>query len=176
MLFHLDLGVLPKNQWNSRQILQQYLPALNNIMPFLQAVPLTDALINLNPAFSVRLNQLGIADIQADERAFFNSDQGYSREVQLCLQNKAVIWARSICQHDAQQWQNGMQCGTRPLGQYLYRFNIQRSAFEFACLTVEHPCNPSNELVLARRSCFMLHAKPLLLTETFLPEIMTFYH
>jgi chorismate--pyruvate lyase len=70
----------------------------------------------------------------------------------------------------------------RSLGSVLFQDpTIQRSAFDVVCLTNEMPfqqyvlqqANIKTDVLWARRSRFILHEKPLLLTEVFLPDMKT---
>lgn len=174
MPFNSKNLTLPHNQWHSEtELLQQQ--ALKYHLAFLKAIPLTTALKKLAADFKVQLQQLGQSTLLPDEQTIIQAQTGYSREVYLCLQGIPVIWARSVCPLQAQQWQDNMNCGTQPLGSRLYQLPQSRSAFEFACLTVDHPCNPAQQAAMARRSCFWLNDTPLILTETFLPALAPFY-
>ena len=135
----------------------------------LQAIPLTLALKAKCPQFSVQLLHLGHSVVANDEQVYIATEQGYSREVGLCLQQQTVVWARSVCAADAEAWHDIMDCGTLPLGMRLYELPLERTEFEFAYLSPEHPANPSNDIIVSRRSCFYLQAAPLLLIESFLP-------
>ena len=61
--------------------------------------------------------------------------------------------------------------GTLPLGMRLYELPLERTEFEYAYLSPEHPANPCNETIVSRRSCFYLQAAPLLLIESYLPVL-----
>lgn len=175
MLSETHLTALSPNCWISSQRLIQSLPDIKADISFLSAIPLVEALKKLHTDFSLRLHKLGSTRIETDESTILNEHHGYGREVQLCLNHTPVVWARSICTTDATDWQQSMQCGTQTLGSRIYHQLHQRSEFEFACLHPHHHCNPTNQLVLARRSCFTRNQTSLLLTETFLPAIQHFY-
>ena len=61
--------------------------------------------------------------------------------------------------------------GTLPLGMRLYELPLERTDFEYAYLSPNHPANPCNEVIVSRRSCFYLQAAPLLLIESYLPVL-----
>ena len=141
----------------------------------LQAIPLTLALKKIAPQFSVDLLHLGPSAVATDEQVYIPAQQGYSREVALCLEQQAVVWARSVCSAHDSAWHDIMDCGTLPLGMRLYELPLERTEFEYAYLSPEHPANPCNETIVSRRSCFYLQAAPLLLIESFLPDLKRQY-
>lgn len=165
----------PLNIWLSCQghfKLDDNMAYLNALLP---AIPLTQALQQLHADFSVQVLRLGMDDVWCDEQDFIGTKQGFSREVCLSLQNQAVVWARSICAHDAHAWHDIVQCGTQPLGMRLYQLPLERTEFEYAYLSPEHLANPSTQTIVSRRSCFYLQdGSPLLLTESFLPSLKNY--
>ena len=161
------LFMKPLNIWSSCLQLDDNMAYLTKL---LQAIPLTNALKNLDADFSVQVQHLGATTVYADEQRFVNGASGFGREVNLCLQQNTVVWARSVCAANASAWHDIVQCGNQPLGLRLYELPLQRSEFEYAYLSPEHPANPSNQIIVSRRSCFYLQdASALLLTESFLP-------
>ena len=161
----------PLNTWLSLEngfVLDDNMAYLSDI---LQAIPLTLALKAKCPQFSVDLLHLGGSEIGQDENVYVNTDQGYSREVALCLNQDAVVWACSVCAATDAAWHEIMDCGTMPLGMRLYELPLERTDFEYAYLSPEHPANPSDDIIVSRRSCFYLQAAPLLLIESFLPDL-----
>lgn len=164
----------PLNIWLSCQDfkLDDNMTYLNTLLP---AIPLTQALKQLHADFSVQVLRLDLDDVWGDEQGFIGTSLGFGREVCLSLQNQAVVWARSICAHDASQWHDIVQCGTQPLGMRLYQLPLERTEFEYAYLSPEHPANPSIQTIVSRRSCFYLQdGSPLLLTESFLPSLKNY--
>ena len=161
----------PLNTWLSLEngfVLDDNMAYLADI---LQAIPLTLALKALNPQFSVDLLHLGASAVAEDEQVYIPTAAGYSREVALCLQQETVVWARSVCSANDSAWHEIMDCGTLPLGMRLYELPLERTEFEYAYLSPEHPANPCNEVIVSRRSCFYLQAAPLLLIESYLPVL-----
>ena len=163
----------PLNTWLS---LVDAVPLDDNmayLADILQAIPLTLALKALHGDFAVDLQHLGACGIQDDEQSHLQAPSrlGFSREVALCLDGEAVVWARSVCAEGAADWRDTMNCGTMPLGMRLYELPLARTEFEFAYLDPNHPANPSDAIVVARRSCFRLQDAPLLLIESFLPAL-----
>lgn len=164
----------PLNTWLSLEDGFQLNDSTACFADLLQAIPLTMALKRLHQDFSVSLLHLGASDIKPDEQAYFESAagaDGYSREVMLHLNQQAVVWARSVCLHQSVAWQDIMNCGVQPLGSRLYELPLQRTHFEYAYLTPEHPANPGDDLIVSRRSCFYLQDASLLLIESFLPTL-----
>lgn len=138
----------------------------------LPAIPLTQALKALHADFAVQVTHLGAVPIHVDEQDYIHAESGFGREVNLSLQNNVVVWARSVCDANAQDWHTIIQCGNQPLGMRLYELPLKRTEFEYAYLSPEHPANPSTQIIVSRRSCFYLQdASALLLTESFLPTL-----
>lgn len=146
----------------------------NYLASILQAIPLTLALKALHSTFHVELMYVGESVIRDDEASFFSNRIAYSREVLLCLNQEPVVWARSVCALENKEWQTIMQCGTQPLGMRLYELPLQRTEFECAYLSPQHHANPSEVAIVSRRSCFYLQDAPLLLIESFLPELKSY--
>ncbi len=105
------------------------------------------------------------------------------REVELCQGDQVWVAARSVFPKATLQGDNAslQALGTRPLGEILYADpSMERSEFELARLGPQHAdykravkrvSNPPREL-WARRSVFWLQGKPLMVSETFLPNVM----
>ena len=120
-----------------------------------------------------------------DECSVLNLTPGvhaYVREVLLLCNDIPVVFAHSVlpCTSLRGAWNGISQLGSRPLGQALFSdHRIQRQALAYKNLHRDHPLFVSiarqhtlNERTLwARRSVFCLEARPLLVTEVFLPTI-----
>lgn len=136
--------------------------------------------------FTVRPMRSGLARVAFDEAALldFSRDRyAYSREVFLYADDKPVVFAHSVC---AQEYLRGAWgairgLGSRSLGTLLFSHPlVQREPLRYKALRFHHPLYQSAAAVLgnapdrlwARRSLFLLHDAPLLVTEVFLPEIL----
>lgn len=105
------------------------------------------------------------------------------REVSLCCNNDAVVFAHSVLPRSSLRggW-HGLGClGTRPLGEALFvNPNVVRTSMTYRKLS------PMSALfrratagrldvpksLWARRSVFLLHGAPILVTEVFLPGVL----
>lgn len=107
----------------------------------------------------------------------------YTREVFLYADDLPVVYAHSVvtAQHLRGPWHALRHLGSRPLGELLFAHPlVQRSALHFHATRPNHPLyqraiNALNILppkLWARRSLFILHRAPLLVTEIFLPDIL----
>ena len=142
------------------------------LTPLLSAIPLTEALQAWHADFTVEVLHLGESLVWGDEQHLMATDSGFAREVLLRLNQHNVVWARSVCEADAFKWQEIVRCGNQPLGLRLYQLPLERSEFEYARLSPEHPANPSDQTIISRRSSFALpDGSKLLLTESFLPDL-----
>lgn len=137
---------------------------------------LTAALKSSGAVFSVKVLHLGLSesDLWFSDRLF--PAKVFARDVLLCLSDRPVVWARSICCHDDMLWREVLDCGTRPLGERLFdgTLPLERSAFEFC--TGEGVSPPYEKLAVwaMRRSVFDLNGHKLGLTECFLePAVFT---
>lgn len=144
--------------------------------PLMLAPSLTAALRRCDAVFSVRpLYQGQTENAWPDEAEFLGTNNLYSREVFLCLDGTAVVWARSICQAEDGFWRQILNCGNRPLGEQLFggTLTLERSPFSFARIP---PRNiPDTETaVWARRSRFLHGGNGLVLTECFLPALSAY--
>lgn len=153
----------------------------NQLDKLLHAVSLTAELSQQSAPFSVCLNFLGDSQLSSDETEFFSGRQPgenvFSREVCLCLDEKPVVSARSVCLSDSAYWRKILDCGTRSLGAQLFGGEIpalQRTPFSFSTLPTEHHLVAyyATQPCLARRSVFSVGTGDiLLLTECFLPAL-----
>lgn len=101
------------------------------------------------------------------------------REVILCGNNEAWIFARSVLPQSTLtgRLRSLRHLDNRPLGALLFNDpGMRRSPIEIACFTADNPLIPesvrSQQPLWARRSCFFLDTKPLLVSETFLPALV----
>lgn len=149
-------------------------PALAGLM---QAASLTRALSALPAALSVQLRHLGAVPWQAHEAGVLalGSDTGlYGREVCLCLDGEAVVWARSVCADTEADWRALLDCGARPLGARLFDGSLPLSRTPFAYACAVWPDMPATDALWRRRSVFDWQGRRLLLGEAFLPALNRF--
>jgi chorismate--pyruvate lyase len=137
--------------------------------------------------FSVQQQRSALARVAYDEAALlgFSSDcYAFSREVFLCAEERPVVFAHSTCArvHLRGAWHAMLGLGNRSLGTLLFTHPlVNRQPLHFKALQPHHPLYKSAVAVLderptklwARRSLFYLRDAPLLVTEVFLPEILT---
>lgn len=136
-------------------------------------------------AFVVQPLRSGLAAIPHDEAALLGvrpQQSAFSREVLLHADGVPVVFAHSACapQHLRGAWAALDGLGNRPLGALLFSHpEVQRMPLRFRTLRHTHPLYRRIAATLsvpgllwARRSLFMLHGAPLLVTEVFLPEIL----
>ena len=147
---------------------------------------LTQRIVQRCTRFSVQNVRSGLARIALDESALLGiSPQqfAWSREVFLCADDQAVVFAHSACAATALRgaWSALRDIGNQPLGALLFSHPlVTRRPLRYKCLHARHPLyrraahmltNPPARL-WARRSLFYLYNTPLLVTEVFLPEIL----
>lgn len=106
----------------------------------------------------------------------------YQREVRLCDGEQAMVYARTVVpvvsyrslRHQLESM------GNRSLGELLFTDpSVQRGTIEIACLNADHPLyqqaikhtEQRPESLWARRSCFWLSGKLILVNEIFLPAV-----
>ncbi len=102
------------------------------------------------------------------------------REVILCGNNEPWIYARSVLPQSTLTGRLRClrQLDNRPLGALLFNDpGMRRSPIEIASFKADNPLIPESvrshqQPLWARRSCFFLDAKPLLVSETFLPALV----
>lgn len=151
----------------------------------LQTQSLTRALRSLGGRFSVTLRHLGERCAGGFWPAFAAQERLFVREVHLCLDGEAVVWAQSVCAADSVFWRSLLDCGTQPLGERLFdgSLNISRSPLEYvsplppACWSaVGSGENGSFQTAFAaRRSLFAAPNGDLLgLAECFLPALKSY--
>ena len=106
--------------------------------------------------------------------------KGHRRDVMMWCDHSACIYARTIIPETtvrAHPWL--LTLGTEPLGERLESLpDVQRSAFEFACLPVDTfdanmtgSTNADDPALWARRSAFMISDHELWVIEVFLPGL-----
>ncbi len=106
------------------------------------------------------------------------------RQVRLYCDDQAWVFARTVIPPSSLRGplQYLANLGTRPLGAVLFSEpTMRRDALEVCCLRSEHrmystatqhlAAHGNNDCLWGRRSVFYLHAKPLLVSEIFLPGI-----
>lgn len=136
--------------------------------------------------FDVRNVCEGLMAAAYDETALLGlppQQKIYTREVFLLANERPVVFAHSVVapQHLRGAWQTLQHLGKRPLGALLFAHPlVQRASLHYRTLKASHPLyrratssldTPPQKL-WARRSLFILHGAPLLVTEVFLPEIL----
>lgn len=98
------------------------------------------------------------------------------REVELICQNKTWVTARSIIPVTTLSGAERQlaHLGERPLGGFLFSAKtMQRAAFEFGRRQYSVDEHSKLPYQWARRSVFLLHEKPLLVSEYFEPALMS---
>lgn len=97
------------------------------------------------------------------------------------------VYARTIIPNltDHNPWQNLQNLGNKPLGEVLFELpSIQRSTFEFSKQPLKNwpylktalGQTQPKDIGYSRRSVFQQQKHPLLLTEVFLPGLLSFNH
>lgn len=137
--------------------------------------------------FAVRSVRNGLARIALDESALLGiapSQLAWSREVFLYADGRPVVFAHSAlaAEHLRGAWYSVATLGNQPLGALLFAHPlVERKQLHYKALRNTHPLYQSAAVVLhapplrlwARRSLFYLHDAPLLVTEVFLPGILS---
>jgi chorismate lyase len=135
--------------------------------------------------FSVQKIHAGFARIAGDEAAVLGISAhqlAYSREVFLYADQQPVVFAHSTCAriHLRGAWAAMAGLGNQPLGALLFSHpQVVRQALRYQALRAGHPLyqraasalSVSPQTLYARRSVFVLHGAPLLVTEVFLPAL-----
>ncbi len=136
--------------------------------------------------FAVDNLRSSIARIAPDEAALLGiapQQLAWSREVFLYADGQPVVFAHSACarQHLRGAWSAVRGLGNQPLGALLFAHPlVVRQPLHYQALHAHHPLYRRAAAILAdpphrlwaRRSLFLLHGTPLLVTEVFLPEIL----
>ncbi len=112
-----------------------------------------------------------------------DDDQLIDREVQLYCNTTPVVYARSLIPLKAisDRFEGLDSMGEKPLGEKIFSDpQLNRSPIEWSQLTAEHPLFQHamenvevvpDDPIFGRRSLFYGAAKPILISEFFLPEI-----
>jgi chorismate--pyruvate lyase len=106
------------------------------------------------------------------------------REVFLCCNGKPAVFAHSVLPFASLQgaWKGLTRLGSKPLGAALFSNpKVERTPLEFKKLSANHPLYKASqqhmgliaEELWARRSVFFLGASAILVTEVFLPQVLT---
>lgn len=137
-------------------------------------------------AFRVQVLRQGLALPYADEARLLRLRAGelaWARDVLLLCGGSPVVYAHSVLPQASVRggWHLFAGLGTRPLGAILFSDPlVRRMPFAFRRLDGRHPlyhraaeaAGPDLPALWARRSVFERRAKPILLTEIFLPRIL----
>lgn len=121
-----------------------------------------------------------------DEQLALNlsSPTAWLRHVNLCCRDHPWVFARTVIPQSTltEEYRSLTHLGTQPLGEVLFSFEaLQRTKIKVACLSDAHPLHqlasenlhPKPKTLWARRSTFYLpEAKPLLVQEVFLPQML----
>lgn len=148
---------------------------------------LTAKLIGSHPRFRVKLLEQGTAMPHHDELqalALPKRIQALAREVLLMSGEVALVYAHSVVPRPALRsgFRRLNRQGSRSLGATLFANpRIRRGPLVFAQIDQRHPLWRSANAAVgelpsrlwARRSCFMLGMARLLVTEVFLPAVLT---
>ena len=139
------------------------------------------------PGVRVQVTFQGLRRPDRDERFLF-VDDGRSRvlvrEVLLCCGDLPVVFAHTVVRpRDLDgPWRSVARLGSRPLGAALFADpRIERFPLHQRKIGLHHELHRRVRAVLpvkarwlwARRSLFRLHDSPILVTEVFLPEILS---
>ncbi|MFA6013776.1 MAG: chorismate lyase [Gallionellaceae bacterium] len=137
--------------------------------------------------FAVQTVHSGLAKVAYDEASLLNIPchrLAFSREVFLIADGQPVVFAHSTCAlaHLRGAWGAVRGLGNRPLGELLFTHPlVLRHPLHYKLLHGSHPLlrkagaqlKASPKSLWARRSLFYLQGAPLLVTEVFLPEIIS---
>lgn len=103
------------------------------------------------------------------------SKYAWIREVLLYCDDVPWMWGRTVVPLASLRGELSRlrHLGDKPLGRFLFRDpQLQRTRLEYSVLSPTHAYYPtfaSKQTLWARRSCFIVHSKPVLVTEVFLP-------
>lgn len=123
--------------------------------------------------FSVRVVSQAWQKPSTDEAHALGLKAGqltFAREVELCGHGQVWVRARSLIPAATLSGEERQlkYLGERPLGAFLFSSRaMRRQALELACFKDEKA-----QRFYARRSIFMLHNKPLLVSEYFMPALL----
>ena len=144
---------------------------------------LTARLVSLSQGqFAVKVLRQALGIPSLNERqalGMSRPQQALIREVILCGKGTPWVFARSILPLSSLtgSLRHLRQQGSRPLGAFLFsQPHLVRSAIAVARISRDHAYMPAELCGMGhlwgRRSVFYLHAKPLLVSEVFLPDFI----
>jgi chorismate--pyruvate lyase len=112
-----------------------------------------------------------------------NGEYANIREVMLRRQDEVLVVARTIIPRQmlVGRQRHLISLGTKPLGEVIFAEpGLKRSRFETAAINPQS-CQSQvlddddyNETIWGRRSCYILHHKPILISEIFLPALFRY--
>lgn len=137
--------------------------------------------------FAVRVIRQELGSPNEDEAEVIGVRKGqraWVREVVLLCDGLPVVFAHSVTPESAIHgaWRVIVDVGGKSLGSALFNdFEVARSVMQYCLISESHPlylqassCLGKFTIPLwARRSCFVREQTPLLVTEMFLPQILT---
>jgi chorismate--pyruvate lyase len=132
--------------------------------------------------FSVRVLSQGRQILDVEEAAAMSLGYQHSalvRQVLLCCDDRPLVYARTIIPASTIQGagRKYANMGSRPLGAMLFADRtMQREAVEISVLPEDHAVYQYTNIkgtIWGRRSDFRVSGKPLLVSEYFLPEILS---
>ncbi|MBP3194639.1 MAG: chorismate lyase [Cardiobacteriaceae bacterium] len=134
-----------------------------------RAESLTAVLRGISDSFRVRINYLGTCENNDYSDVFGSIEDLFLREVELLLDDKTVVRAKTFCDNSCEFWKNILLHEKRPLGDILFNNpEIKRTS-----LTVQKYLYNGVELP-HRQGIFEYLDEKLLIEEYFLPEIKLF--
>lgn len=138
--------------------------------------------------FSVRLVRVGLLRPGRDESSLLQirpDESSYVREVALLCEGQPVVFAHSVVAASSLRgpWAAVSGLGSRPLGEALFSNPmVARGSLQYRRISASHPLSRRARQagvsieegdLWARRSLFRLQGHPLLVTEVFLPAILS---
>jgi chorismate--pyruvate lyase len=144
---------------------------------------LTERLLATGHRFAVQPLYQGASTAHQDEALLLDIPVGstlYARQVLLTLDDKPVVYARSIARLDCPVWQPILDRGSRSLGFTLFGGlpQLQRAALHYRQLDSSHPLYQASatqaDSLSARRCRFVLDEAPMVVCEVFLPALKDF--
>lgn len=144
---------------------------------------LTERISSRSSRFEVRVLRQGFAPLLPDEARLLGLRRirrVQVREVLLCADERALVFARSLIACGSGPWREWHDLGTRPLAGLLFSDPaVSRTGLAFRRLGGEDPrvraaraASGAQGPLWARRRSFLRRGSPLLLTEVFLPAIL----
>jgi chorismate--pyruvate lyase len=173
----------PDRHWKPRPFHGQ---APARLRPWLtDASSLTARIAARCETLRVRVLRTGLAQPNEDERRLVGlarKHRAWAREVLLIADGVPVVFAHTVLapRNLRGPWRMAAGMGGRPLGAALFaQPRIVRGPLHSERIDATHPLHRRAEAVLGRklpalwgrRSRFLHHGKPLLVTEVFLPEV-----